>query len=195
MRRATGAIGSALILAIAIYFALFWGYDALRILTSPTYGLEDVWRSQVVFGIGRYAGFGPNGLIQSCRRARRAQAYRRRRLRGPHVLDRIRCMIRGTPANEMLETGLLIAVANQLVAVGAGDLVAERRPRPRAARSNSCWPALDRGALDMERSGRKRKRRPTNAARTCDRGASVDHRVPAQAAGSRPGAAKPIDRQ
>jgi hypothetical protein len=56
--RLSGVMG-ALILTIAVYFALFWGFDALRVLTSPTYGLEDVWRSQVVFGIGRYAGFGP----------------------------------------------------------------------------------------------------------------------------------------
>jgi hypothetical protein len=29
-------------------FALAWGYDGLRILTSPSCGLEDVWRSQLV---------------------------------------------------------------------------------------------------------------------------------------------------
>ena len=34
----------AAIVAIALYFALVWGYDGLRILTSPSYGLEDVWR-------------------------------------------------------------------------------------------------------------------------------------------------------
>ena len=52
MKRASGLIGAS-ILAISIYFALFWSYDALRVLTSPTYGLEDVWRSQTVFDIGR----------------------------------------------------------------------------------------------------------------------------------------------
>ena len=36
----------AIILAIALYFTLFWGYDGLRVLTSPNYGLDDVWRSQ-----------------------------------------------------------------------------------------------------------------------------------------------------
>ena len=54
----------AMILAIALYFTLFWGFDALRILTSPTFGLEDVWRSQYVFGIGRVLGLAPMGLIQ-----------------------------------------------------------------------------------------------------------------------------------
>ena len=33
-------------------------------LTSPTYGLDDVWRSQFVFGIGRLFGLGPIGLIK-----------------------------------------------------------------------------------------------------------------------------------
>ena len=33
-------------------------------LTSPTYGLEDVWRSQFVFAIGSLFGLGPIGLIK-----------------------------------------------------------------------------------------------------------------------------------
>src|SRR6186997_1425095 len=97
--RTSGVIG-ALILAIAVYFALFWGYDALRILTSPTYGLEDVWRSQVVFGIGRYAGLDPNGL------SRLAAALGALKLTvagvcAIHILDRVRSLISGTPANEI----------------------------------------------------------------------------------------------
>ena len=130
MRRATSAIGSALILAIAVYFALFWGYDALRILTSPTYGLEDVWRSQVVFGVGRYTGLDPNGLL----RLAAALGALKLTVAGVcaiHITDRVRCMVSGTPANEVLETGLLIAVGICLVAVAPaiwsqnGDLVRE----------------------------------------------------------------------
>jgi hypothetical protein len=52
------------IVAIALYFALAWGYDGLRILTAPSYGLEDVWRSQFVFAIGRLFNLGPIGLIK-----------------------------------------------------------------------------------------------------------------------------------
>ena len=33
-------------------------------LTSPTYGLEDVWHSQFVFGVGRIFNLGPEGLIK-----------------------------------------------------------------------------------------------------------------------------------
>ena len=110
MRRASGVFG-ALILAIAIYFTLFWGYDALRILTSPAYGLEDVWRSQVVFGIGRYAGFDPEALI------RLAAALGALKLVvagvcAVHVFDRMRHLFGKTkPANEILETALIVAVA------------------------------------------------------------------------------------
>ena len=54
----------ALIVAIALYFTLSWGLDGLRVLTSPNYGLEDVWRAQLVFGIGRLFGLEPIGVIK-----------------------------------------------------------------------------------------------------------------------------------
>ena len=63
MRKASNAT-VAMILAIAVYFTLFWGFDALRVLTSPTYGLEDVWRSQFVFGIGSHFQLSPMGLLK-----------------------------------------------------------------------------------------------------------------------------------
>ena len=116
MRRATGAI-SALILVIAIYFVLFWGYDALRILTSPAYGLEDVWRSQVVFGMGRYAGFGPEALI------RLAAALGALKLVvacacAVYVFERMRGLFaKVKPANEMLETALIVAVGVSIAAL------------------------------------------------------------------------------
>lgn len=106
----TGIIG-ALILAIATYFTLFWGYDAIRILTSPTYGLEDVWRSQVVFGIGRYAGFGPEALI------RLAAVLGALKLVvagvcAAHLVNRMRSVFsKSSPGNEALETALIVAVA------------------------------------------------------------------------------------
>ena len=53
-----------MILAIAFYFTLFWGFDALRMLTSPTYGLDDVWRSQFVFGSAGSSVSAPLGLIK-----------------------------------------------------------------------------------------------------------------------------------
>jgi hypothetical protein len=108
--RLSGVMG-ALILTIAVYFALFWGFDALRVLTSPTYGLEDVWRSQVVFGIGRYAGFGPEGLI----RLAAVLGALKLVVAGVcaiHVVERLRSLFaRKMPSSEMLETALILAVA------------------------------------------------------------------------------------
>jgi hypothetical protein len=115
MRHASGVIGAS-ILAISIYFALFWGYDALRILTSPTYGLEDVWRSQVVFGIGRYAGLGPEGLL----RLAAALGAMKLAIAGVcviHVFERMRRFSGNPPANEMLESALIVAVGISIISV------------------------------------------------------------------------------
>ena len=91
MRKVSGAT-VAMIMAIALYFTLFWGYDALRVLTSPTYGLEDVWRSQFVFGVGRVFGLSPLGLIQLaafCGRQAGERNSRRRIGAGCSDLDRL----------------------------------------------------------------------------------------------------------
>ena len=63
MRKLSGA-AVVLIVGVALYFTLVWGYEALRTLTSPIYGLDDVWRSQFIFAIGRLFGLGPVGLIK-----------------------------------------------------------------------------------------------------------------------------------
>lgn len=62
--RNTSLPSIATIVAIALYFALTWGYAGLTSLTSPSFGLDDVWGSQLVFGINRFVGFGPVGLIK-----------------------------------------------------------------------------------------------------------------------------------
>lgn len=110
MRQASTII-AAMIFAIAIYFMLFWGFDALRMLTSPTYGLDDVWRSQTVFGMGRYLGLGPEGLLELAA-ILGALKLTVAGVCAVHVVDRARALLTGSdPLNEILETGLLIAVA------------------------------------------------------------------------------------
>lgn len=113
MRKISGA-AVAMILAIALYFTLFWGFDALRMLTSPTYGLEDVWRSQFVFGIGRVLGLAPMGLIQL------AAFFATLKLAvaaicAVHIADRFRHVSSGTPASEVLEGGLILVVLISIV--------------------------------------------------------------------------------
>jgi hypothetical protein len=113
MRKISGA-AVAMILGIAFYFTLFWGYDALRVLTSPTYGLEDVWRSQFVFGVGRYLGLGPMGLIQLAAffgTVKLAVAG----ICAVHIADRFRHLSNGTPSSEVLEGAMILVVLISIV--------------------------------------------------------------------------------
>jgi hypothetical protein len=116
MRKVSSAT-VAMILAIALYFTLFWGFDALRILTSPTFGLEDVWRSQYVFGMGRVLGLAPMGLIQL------AAFFGTLKLAvaavcAIHLVDRLRGLAGGKPSSEVLEGGLILVVLITIASAG-----------------------------------------------------------------------------
>ncbi len=107
----------ATIVAIALYFTLIWGYDALRVLASPSYGLDDVWRSQFIFGIGRIFSLGPIGLIKL------AAFFATLKLAvacicAYHIVDRFRCMTRGQADSEILEAGLILVVLISIASVG-----------------------------------------------------------------------------
>jgi hypothetical protein len=116
MRKLSGA-AVAMIMGVALYFTLFWGADALRILTSPSYGLEDVWRSQFVFSIGRLFGFGPIGLIKL------AAFFGALKLAvaavcAVHVLDRLRAIFGGKANSDVLEGALILVVLISITSVG-----------------------------------------------------------------------------
>jgi hypothetical protein len=130
MRKVSGAT-VATILAIALYFTLFWGFDGLRMLTSPTYGLEDVWRSQFVFGIGRIFELEPMGLIKLAAFLgvlKLAVAC----ICGASIVDRFRGLVGGKADSEILEAGLILVVLISIVSVGPAvsshntDLVREQ---------------------------------------------------------------------
>jgi hypothetical protein len=113
---------------------LAWGYDGLRILTSPSYGLEDVWRSQFVFAIGRLFNLGPIGLIKLAAffgTLKPAVAC----ICIIHIADRFRCMTRGHPDSKIMEAGLILAVAISFAAIGpafsthTSDLIREHAVR------------------------------------------------------------------
>jgi len=116
MRKVSSAT-VAMILGVALYFTLFWGFDALRMLTSPTYGLEDVWRSQFIFGIGSTLGLGPMGLIKLAAffgTVKLAVAA----ICAVHIGDRLRCLAGGKPASEVLEGGLILVVLVTIASAG-----------------------------------------------------------------------------
>jgi len=107
----------AMILAIAFYFTLFWGFDAMRMLTSPTYGLEDVWRSQFVFEIGRIFGLAPLGLIKL------AAFFATLKLAvaaicAVHIGDRFRALAGGKANSEILDAGMMLVLLISVAAIG-----------------------------------------------------------------------------
>ncbi len=121
----------AMLLAISLYFTLFWGFDAVRMLTSPTYGLEDAWHSQFVFEIGRIFGLAPIGLIKL------AAFFATLKLAvalicAVHVADRFKALAGGQANTEILEGGLMLVVLICIASVGPAvwthnaDLVREQ---------------------------------------------------------------------
>lgn len=116
MRKISGAT-TAIILAISLYFTLVWGYDALRVLTSPSYGLDEVWRSEYVFILGRMLGLGPVGLIKLAAFFGAVKLV----VAGIcawHIVDRFRCMISGKANADILEGGLILIVAISIMSAG-----------------------------------------------------------------------------
>jgi hypothetical protein len=105
------------ILAIALYFTLVWGYDALRMLTSPSHGLEEAWRADYVFVIGRMLGLGPVGLIKLAAFFGAVKLVAAGAC-GVHVVERIRAMFNGRVHSDVLEGGLILVVILSIIAVG-----------------------------------------------------------------------------
>ncbi len=120
MRKLSGA-AVAMIIGIALYLGWSWGYEGLRILTSPSYGLEDVWRAQFVFAIGHWFGLGPIGLIKL------AAFFGALKLAvagicALHVLDRLRALFGGEADSGVLEGALILVVLVNILSVGPAVL-------------------------------------------------------------------------
>jgi hypothetical protein len=116
MRKLTGA-AVATIMAISLYFTLFWGSEALRMLASPTWGLDDAWRSQFLFAIGNVLALTPAGLIKL------AAFFAVLKLAvaticALHLIDRLRSLIAGKADVDVLEAGLVLIVLISILAAG-----------------------------------------------------------------------------
>jgi hypothetical protein len=107
----------AMILAIAFYFTLFWGFDALRMLTSPTYGLEEVYRSQFVFAIGRLFDLAPLGLIKLAAFFAMLK-FAVAAICAVHIGDRFRTLAGGKANTDILDAGLVLVMLITLASVG-----------------------------------------------------------------------------
>lgn len=115
MRKASAAT-VALIVAIALYFTLTWGLEGLRALTSPNYGLEDVWRSQLVFDAGRLLHLSPMGIIKLAAFAA-AMKLAVAAICGVHIIDRFRAFVGGNADPQILEGALIIIVVFSFLSV------------------------------------------------------------------------------
>jgi hypothetical protein len=115
--RKLSTVTVATILAISLYFTLVWGYDALRMLTAPNYGLEEALRADYVFVIGRLLGLSPLGLIKLAAFFGAVKLVAAGAC-GLHIVDRFRCMMNGRANSEVLEGGLILVVAISIISVG-----------------------------------------------------------------------------
>lgn len=116
MRHASTATVAAIV-AVALYFALAWGTEGIVALTSPNYGLEDVWRSQVIFSVGRLLNLDPVGLLKLAAFVAAVKVA----VAGIctlHILDRFRSFAAGQARSELLEGALIVVVALSIVSAG-----------------------------------------------------------------------------
>ena len=115
MRKASTAT-VALIVAIALYFTLTWGLEGLRALTSANYGLDDVWRSQLVFDLGRLFHLTPVGIIKLAAFVA-AMKLAVAGICGVHILHRFRSFAGGNADPQILEGALSIVVVFSFLSV------------------------------------------------------------------------------
>jgi hypothetical protein len=115
--RNTSLVSIATIVAIAIYLALTWGSSGFQALTSPSFGLDDVDGSQLVFGINRFLGFGPVGIIKLAAAAAAVKIVAAT-FCGLHAVDRMR----GRRRSELLEGALMVVLGLSAVACAVAAL-------------------------------------------------------------------------
>ena len=121
-----------LVACIALYFALWFGIEALRIFLSPIYGLDDPAFAQTIRGIGRRADLGMAGLLKLAAffgAVKLAIAT----LFAVYLAGRLRAIWRNDVEHEVLDAGLLLVVLVTVVAAmpalldGATNLLAQYR--------------------------------------------------------------------
>jgi hypothetical protein len=130
-------IVQAIIVAIALYFVLFWGCEAAWSLTAQNFGLDDAGRAQAVRALGRLLDLGRSDLV---RLAAFVAAFKLTAVAAfaIHLIGRARATPGSTASHDILEAALLLVVIlTAAVAVAERIGVALRRPgrdaAPRAA--------------------------------------------------------------
>ncbi|NWG23526.1 MAG: hypothetical protein HXY30_03765 [Pseudorhodoplanes sp.] len=104
-----------IITGIALYFALGFGSDAARILTSPVYGLDNPAFARIVRDVGMIAGLGPDGLMLLALflgTLKLAVAV----ICAIHILERLASLRGFKIDHEFLDAGMLLAVLLAFIA-------------------------------------------------------------------------------
>ena len=126
MRYLSTPIAAAL-MGLALYFALTWGFAAIEALTSPAYGLDDIWNSQFFYTLGRVFGLTPVGLVKLAAFIATVKLVASA-FCAVHVIDRAR----GAERPELFEGALFLIVAVAFLSVTpavlsqGGDIVGEQ---------------------------------------------------------------------
>lgn len=121
-----------LIAVIALDFALVFGFEALRIFTSPIYGLEKPVFANLIHGIGALADVKAEGLFKLA--AFFGAVYLTTALVFVlHIGSRIGALRGGRISHDLLDAGLILVVISTIVAAtpailhGATDILAQER--------------------------------------------------------------------
>jgi hypothetical protein len=121
-----------LIAVIALDFAMVFGFEAVRIFTSPIYGLDRLAFANVVYGIGSFAGLGAEGHINFA--ASLGAVYLTIAIIfALHIASRIGALRGGPVSHDLLDAGLILVVVATLVVAtpailnGASQILIQER--------------------------------------------------------------------
>lgn len=121
-----------LIAVIALDFAMVFGFEALRIFTSPIYGLDRPAFASLIYGIGGLADVKAEGLFKLA--AFFAAIYLTTSIVFVlHIASRIAALRGGRVSHDLLDAGLILVVISTMVAAmpailaGATDILVQDR--------------------------------------------------------------------
>lgn len=121
-----------LIAIIALDFALVFGFEAFRVLSSPVYGLDQPVFANLVYGIGRLFGIAGQGLFSLA--AFFGGFYLTVSIvLALHLASRCRVAYGGRVSHDLLDAGLILIVLVTIVAAtpailkGATEILVQER--------------------------------------------------------------------
>jgi hypothetical protein len=121
-----------LVASIALYFTFYFGIEAVSILMSPIYGLDQAGLAYIVHGIGRHLGLGPSGLMQLAAilgAVKLAIAM----LFAVYLVSRLKALLGYETNHEIVDAAVILIVMTTVVAAtpalfdGATNLLAQYR--------------------------------------------------------------------